>query len=118
MPVQQEKNYLNLSNLKKLGRVDERYQSFNIEMCEVIGGDFWIPYDLIDSVRKTSNKTGFAALKWKIDPINLYNKKLRNLAAALGPYYLRVSGTWQMQFIFKIMRKKKLLILPQDLKIY
>ena len=28
--VQQEKNYLNLSNLKKLGRVDERYQSFNI----------------------------------------------------------------------------------------
>lgn len=65
-------NYLNITNLKKLGQVDERYQSFNIEMCEVIGGDFWIPYQLIDSVKKTSKKTGFAALKWTINPINLY----------------------------------------------
>lgn len=116
LPVQQEKNYLNLSNLKKLGRVDERYQSFNIEMCEVIGGDFWIPYDLIDSVRKTSNKTGFAALKWKIDPINLYNKKLRNLAAALGPYYLRVSGTWANAVYFQDNEEEKITNPPAGFK--
>jgi heparanase len=57
------KNRLNLKSLKYLGSVDERFQSYNIEMCEVIGGDFWVPYELIDSVQKHSGKTGFAALK-------------------------------------------------------
>jgi heparanase 1 len=92
---------LNLHNLKQTGKVDVRYQSYNIEMCEVIGGDFWIPYELIDSVRKNSGKTGFAALKWKIDPVNLYEKKLRTLAAALGPAYVRVSGTWANDIYFQ-----------------
>jgi len=92
---------LNLHGLKQIAEVDERYQSYNIEMCEVIGGDFWIPYQLIDSVRKHSNKTGFAALKWKIEPVNLYEKKLRNLAAALGPAYVRVSGTWANDVYFQ-----------------
>ena len=88
------RNTINLKTLKFIGTVDERYQSFNVEMCEVIGGDFWIPYRLIDSVRKNTNKTGISALKWRIKPINLYEKKLRNLASALGPTYVRVSGTW------------------------
>ncbi|MCB0688389.1 MAG: hypothetical protein KDC53_17745, partial [Saprospiraceae bacterium] len=43
---------INLKGLKQIGTVDERFQSYNIEMCEVIGGDFWIPYELIDSVRR------------------------------------------------------------------
>jgi hypothetical protein len=92
---------IDLKQMKLIGQVDERYQSFNVEMCEVIGGDFWIPYNLIDSVRKISKKTGFAALKWKIEPINLYEKKLRNLAAALGPTYVRVSGTWANAIYFQ-----------------
>lgn len=92
---------INLKQMSLIGQVDERYQSFNVEMCEVIGGDFWIPYNLIDSVRKVSKKTGFAALKWKIEPINLYEKKLRNLAAALGPTYVRVSGTWANAIYFQ-----------------
>ncbi|MEZ4901925.1 MAG: hypothetical protein R2822_09290 [Spirosomataceae bacterium] len=70
-------------------------------MCEVIGGDFWIPYELIDSVRKHTNKKGIDALKWKIEPINLYEKKLRNLTAALGPTYVRVSGTWANAIYFQ-----------------
>jgi heparanase 1 len=94
-------NKIDLKGLKLIGKVDERFQSFNVEMCEVIGGDFWIPYNLIDSVKKTSNKTGFAALKWKIDPINLYEKKLRNLAVGLGPTYVRVSGTWANAIYFQ-----------------
>lgn len=93
---------INLKQMKKLGTVDERYQSFNIEMCEVIGGDFWIPYELLDSVKKnTVKKKGFAALKWKIDPINLYEKKLRNLAKAIGPTYVRFSGTWANAVYFQ-----------------
>ena len=82
---------LNISGMKSIGEVDKRFQSFNIEMCEVVGGDFWIPYNLVDSVRKTSNRKGIDALKWPISPINLYEKKLRMLAAALGPTYIRVS---------------------------
>ncbi len=99
--AQSNQKEVQLKNLKFIGKVDERFQSFNIEMCEVIGGDFWIPYSLIDSVRKTTNKTGFAALKWKINPINLYDPKLRNLAAGLGPTYVRVSGTWANAVYFQ-----------------
>ncbi len=83
--AQESTNKINLKQMKWVGSVDERYQSFNIEMCEVVGGDFWIPYELIDSVRKNSNKKGIEALKWEIEPINLYETKLRNLAAAIGP---------------------------------
>ena len=97
----QELPALNLHNLKQTAKVDIRYQSYNIEMCEVVGGDFWIPYELIDSVKKNSGKIGFAALKWKINPVNLYEKKLRMLAAALGPAYVRVSGTWANDVYFQ-----------------
>ena len=99
---------INLKKMKVIGEVDERYQSFNIEMCEVVGGDFWIPYNLIDSVRKTSDRTGFAALKWPIPPINLYEKKLRMLASALGPTYVRVSGTWANAVYFQDNDEPKL----------
>ena len=32
------------SNLPRLGTVDLRYQSYNVEMVEVTGGRFWKPY--------------------------------------------------------------------------
>ncbi|WP_346860845.1 hypothetical protein [uncultured Draconibacterium sp.] len=83
---------LQLADLKLTGQVDERYQSVNIEMCEVVGGDFWIPYALLDSAKVKSG--GFSALKRTIPPINLYERKLLTLASALGPMYIRVSGTW------------------------
>ena len=104
---------LNLSDMKAIGEVDKRYQSFNVEMCEVIGGDFWIPYNLVDSVRKTSTRKGFAALKWSIPPINLYEKKLRMLAAALGPTYIRVSGTWANAVYFQDDDQPKLATVPE-----
>lgn len=104
---------INLNKLKIIGEVDERYQSYNVEMCEVVGGDFWIPYNLIDSVRKTSDRTGFAALKWPIEPINLYEKKLRMLASALGPAYVRVSGTWANAVYFQNNDEPKLTNPPE-----
>lgn len=107
---------LHLNDLKMIGKVDERFQSYNIEMCEVIGGDFWIPYNLIDSVRKTTNKMGIDALKWKIEPINLYEKKLRNLASALGPTYVRVSGTWANAVYFQNNDEEKMTQPPAGFK--
>lgn len=114
--VAQEASKLNLKQMSLVGKVDERYQSFNVEMCEVIGGDFWIPYELIDSVRKHSNKKGIDALKWKIEPINLYEKKLRNLAAALGSTYVRVSGTWANAVYFQDNDEVKLANPPAGFK--
>ena len=32
------------SQLPRLGTVDERFQSYNVEMVEVTGGKFWKPY--------------------------------------------------------------------------
>lgn len=87
-----KESVLDLAKLNYIGSVDERYQSVNVEMCEVVGGEFWVPYQLIDTARV--KKEGLAALKRKIDPINLYNPKLRKLTEALGPMYIRVSGTW------------------------
>lgn len=102
---------LNLSDLKLVGEIDERYQSVNIEMCEVVGGDFWIPYDLLDP-EKVKNG-GFAALKRTIPPIDLSNKKLRSLASELGPMYIRVSGTWANTTYFQDNDEPKLESAPE-----
>jgi hypothetical protein len=61
--------------------VDDRFQSYNIEMVEVTGGEFWKPYD---------SGPG----KVVRPPIDLGSERLRNLARALGPAYIRVSGSW------------------------
>jgi hypothetical protein len=89
-----------------VGTIDERYQSYNVEMAEVIGGTFWKPYDEQSkagpaAADATPGSSG-AGLKAGQDPamfetrppIDLTNARLRKLAAALGPAYVRVSGTW------------------------
>ena len=32
------------ATMSRVGTVDERFQSYNIEMLEVTGGNFWKPY--------------------------------------------------------------------------
>lgn len=61
--------------------VDERFQSYNVEMVEVTGGEFWTPYDAGEG-------------KVVRPPLDLDSERLRNLARALGPAYIRVSGSW------------------------
>ncbi len=81
----------------RVGEVDARFQSYNIEMVEVTGGYFWRPYR--DRAKTVSSS---AAMPAGMDPsmvayrkpIDLLNSRLRKLAAALGPVYVRVSGTW------------------------
>jgi hypothetical protein len=75
------------AKMTRIGTVDERFQSYNIEMVEVTGGRFWKPYDSPDPVQHSD-------LYQYRRPIDLKNPRLRNLAAALAPAYLRVSGTW------------------------
>jgi hypothetical protein len=76
------------ATMARVGSVDQRFQSYNIEMVEVTGGHFWRPY------RDDSKASGTPPLFAYRKPIDLANARLRKLAAALGPAYLRVSGTW------------------------
>jgi hypothetical protein len=89
----------------RVGTVDERFQSYNVEMVEVTGGNFWRPYgpDLATLLKQPpptpapgANAPGGMnpALFQYRPPIDLADARLRKLAAALGPAYVRVSGTW------------------------
>ena len=90
------------SRLPRLGTIDVRFQSYNVEMVEVTGGRFWKPYgasgpassdrgaDTAGNIPAGGNPDLFAYRK----SIDLSNPRLRILAAALAPAYMRVSGTW------------------------
>ncbi len=92
------------AKMPRVGAVDERFQSFNVEMVEVIGGRFWKPYKDTDAAPKaqppakqpaSGQPAGLDPSKFQQrPPIDLTNPRLRKLAAALGPAYVRVSGTW------------------------
>ncbi|SEG55474.1 Glycosyl hydrolase family 79, N-terminal domain [Bryocella elongata] len=96
---------LNPSTMPRIAQVDPRFQSYNIEMVEVIGGRFWKPYASYDKeapAKSTNNPTGLDPnLYEQRRPIDLSNPKLRRLASALGPVYLRVSGTWANTVYFQ-----------------
>jgi heparanase 1 len=66
-----------------IATADEQYLSFNIEMAEVTGGEFWASYD--DPVKRRLAPR--AAL-------DLNNPRLIRFARALSPAMVRVSGTW------------------------
>ena len=95
------------SSLARVATVDDRYQSFNVEMLEVTGGKFWKPYGPeLDAILKEGKSAAAASsasdtptgmdprLYQYLPPIDLSNARLRKLASALAPAYVRVSGTW------------------------
>jgi heparanase len=94
------------STLPQITTVDERFQSYNVEMAEVIGGNFWRPYAALKPQTMTKPTTTFEigrdpAMFEKRAPADLTNARLRKLAAALGPAYVRVSGTWANSVFFQ-----------------
>jgi heparanase len=98
LPAVAQSIKLEPEKMSKIGTVDERYQSYNVEMLEVTGGRFWAPYKAqADAPADTKQATpgGMPASLYRYRaPIDLANPQLRKLAAALGPAYIRVSGTW------------------------
>jgi heparanase len=90
------------SSLPRVGTVDARFQSYNIEMIEVTGGRFWKPYaSKPDAQPAQPPRSGSdtppgmdSRLYQYRSPIDLTNPRLRKLATALAPAYVRVSGTW------------------------
>ncbi len=93
------------ATMPRVGTVSDRYQAYNVEMLEVTGGKFWRPYGpaLETALRQPAAPSSAAgdtpagmnpALYEYRPPINLRQPRLRKLAAALAPAYMRVSGTW------------------------
>lgn len=84
----------NMASLDIVARVDQRFQSYNVEMAEIIGARFWAPY----------NKDGTtpADRYRERTPLDLRgNKRFRVMTGALGPAYMRVSGTWANSTFFQ-----------------
>jgi heparanase len=63
-----------LAALEKFASIHERYQSCNIEMVEVTGGQFWAPYDGPPKEMYRQRP-----------PEDLSDKRRRALARQLGP---------------------------------
>jgi hypothetical protein len=90
------------SSMPRVGAVDERYQSYNVEMLEVTGRWFWKPYGQAATVPAQSSNAPPGETPPGVNPnayayrppIDLSNARRRKLASALGPAYVRVSGTW------------------------
>lgn len=98
------------ARMPRTATVDPRFLSYNIEMVEVTGGRFWKPYsvsvdgsDAGKAVAPTANPNGGLdpSLFEYRPPIDLRNPRLRNLAKALGPAYVRVSGSWANRTYFQ-----------------
>ena len=85
---------LNVAGMRRVATIDPRFQSYNIEMGEVTGGRFWRPYAATDTPGATPDLFANRA------PIDLADTRLRKLASALSPAYLRVSGTWANSTFF------------------
>lgn len=81
--------------MARIGTIDERFQSYNVEMVEVTGGRFWKPYG-------PNTSDVHSDLYAHRSPIDLTNARLRRLAAPLAPAYVRVSGTWANATYFAV----------------
>lgn len=96
---------LNPIGLKEIRTVDERLMSYNIEMTEVTGGTFWKAYTPeqiagTEEFKFSGELTDFTAMEELMQyypPIDLKNKRLRELTEKLGPVWIRVSGSWATQ---------------------
>ena len=78
--------------MPRIGTVDQRFQSYNIEMVEITGGRFWKPYRTKPGAEPAQTPRSGSDTPPGMDsrlyqyrpPIDLTNPRLRKLAAALG----------------------------------
>src|SRR3954453_2110102 len=102
-PPEHSSDVIDPTTMPQGGTIDKRFQAYNVEMVEVTGGRFWAPYKEMksgsaatkDTRGSESTPAGMNPEMYQYrPPIDLGNGRLRKLAAALGPSYMRVSGTW------------------------
>jgi glycosyl hydrolase family 79 len=88
-PARGSEQSVHPATMPEIAEVDARFQSYNVEMVEVTGGRFWRPYASEEAAAPPGQD-----LYADRSPIDLANARLRKLASALSPAYVRVSGTW------------------------
>ena len=65
---------LDPTKMPTIGTVDERFQSYNIEMVEVIGGRFWKPYGIRHKQKYSAGARltgGFHSGRHRPEPISI-----------------------------------------------
>ena len=94
---------LSTTNLKELHEGNPMMMSYNVEFAEVTGGTFWKGYTEAQIagtepfVLDLSSGDFMEIQKGMMQvypPVDLYNERIRKLAKAFGPAWVRVSGTW------------------------
>ena len=94
-----EKIKLSSHGLPFLREMDSRLVSYNIEMTEVTGGTFWKLYtpgqiEGREEVPQLADLSQMGSLLEMFPPADLQDQRALDLAKALGPAYIRVSGSW------------------------
>lgn len=77
-------------SLPSVRKIDERFQSFQIGLSHLTGGETWKAYDALP---KGKAATDVSQVRERRNAADLDNPRLHKLAAALSPFYLRYSGT-------------------------
>jgi hypothetical protein len=80
------------SSLPFVREMDERFQSFQIGMSHLTGGETWRTYDE-DAEEGEGRGENFEAVREVRAPTDLGNRRLRKLTAGLAPLYIRYGGT-------------------------
>jgi heparanase 1 len=87
--------------MRVIGQVDPRFLSYNVEAVEVTGGRFWKPFKAVGEPADVP-KAGQPVDPYEYrPPVDLTNARLRSLASALSPAFIRVSGTWRNSTYFQ-----------------
>ncbi len=81
--------------------LDERFQSFQIGMSHLTGGETWSTYDESTQEGGEPRAKAFEAVREARNPTDLTSRRLRNLTAALGPLYIRYGGTTSNSVYFQ-----------------
>ena len=91
------------SIVKPLHESNPMMMSYNVEFTEVTGGTFWKEYTpgqiagtepfVLDLSSGNFMEIQKGMMQY-YPPVDLYNSRIRKLAKAFGPAWIRVSGTW------------------------
>ena len=105
---------LEVSDMPLVRTVDERFQSFQIGMSHLTGGDTWVSYDAMPEGKILRDYAGdLSAIREPRAPVDLDNQRLRNLAAGLGPFYVRYGGTTTNSVYFQNNDEPRLEEVPE-----
>lgn len=84
---------IDAGSLRLVHETDARFQSFQIGMSHLTGGETWRTYDRSKSEGEAKQAESFDAVREARTSTDLANRRLRNLTRGLAPLYIRYGGT-------------------------